>query len=135
MKVYIAAKYSRRYELRALRDALQVMGHPVTAQWLDNAEESKGLAQAAEMDVDDVLRADALLFMGEPRGSQNRGGGRWFEFGVAYQAGKVCYVICPPSSDPSDERRDESVFTHLPSVIRFNDIEHFLDYMKEHPSA
>jgi nucleoside 2-deoxyribosyltransferase len=132
MKFYIAAKYARRFELRALRDALQAMGHPVTSQWLDNAEESKGQAAAAEMDVADVLEADAIVFMGEPRGSQNSGGGRWFELGVAFQAGKVCHAILPPSLEPhGDERgRNESVFTSLPSFYRHESVEEFLGYVE-----
>jgi hypothetical protein len=134
VKIYIAAKYQRRFELRTLRDALQSMGHPVTSQWLDNAEESKGQAAAAEMDVADVLAADAIVFIGEPRGSKNSGGGRWFELGVAYQAGKICHAILPPPLEEyTDERgRNESVFTSLPTFYRHESVEEFLAFLGVH---
>lgn len=132
MKIYIAAKYNRRLDADVIefRKALEAAGHFITAQWLDNAEESKGLKQAAIMDVSDVDSADALIFVGEPRGSKNRGGGRWFEFGLAYGLGKMCYAVLPDPLPPESaenfeyeldgKRRDESVFTHLPRVRRFN---------------
>lgn len=143
MKIYIAAKYARRLdiEMGELRHALEKMGHEITAQWLDNAEESKGLRAAAEMDVDDVLRADAVLFIGEQKGSANRGGGRWFELGLAYHAGKVIFAILPEPLDPSEvgedglPNRHESVFTALDGVLNFTDVDHFLGYMEHRDTA
>lgn len=118
MKVYVAAKYHRRFELRAFAAALRAHGIEVTARWLDNGEEeADGPAAAAQMDVDDVLRADALVFIGEARGSKNTGGGRWFELGLAYAHGKRCVVVLGPDA-PSDvigsaAPGHETVFTSL----------------------
>lgn len=143
MKIYIAAKYGRRLDddVKHFRKELERLGHEITAQWLDNAEESKGLQDAAIMDVEDVDRADTLIFIGEPRGSKNRGGGRWFEFGYAYSAGKRIYVILPDpltaETSPDFEygfengRRDESVFTALPDVMKFDGFDHFLRFMEQ----
>lgn len=144
MNIYIAGKYGRRLDddVRKFRRDLEDLGHVITAQWLDNAEESKGLREAAIMDVEDVLRADALIFLGEPRGSANRGGGRWFEFGLAWGTDKKCYAVLPdpltPEGAPNFEyelngRRDESVFTHLPEVLRFDSYAELLEHFREYP--
>lgn len=141
MKIYIAAKYERRLDddLKQFRLGLEALGHEITAQWLDNAEESKGLREAAIMDVEDVDRADALIFVGQPRGSVNRGGGRWFEFGLAWGLGKRIYAILPdPLNAPSapnfeyalEGRRDESVFTDLPRVLKFDGFDHLIEYLR-----
>lgn len=113
MKVYLAAKYDRRFQLREIRDKLVAEGIEVTAQWIDNAEESKGMAEAAQMDLDDIDRADTVVFFGLPKGSENTGGGRWFEFGYAYAKGKPCMAILHESGH-------ESVFSALPSVVQEN---------------
>lgn len=115
MKIYIAALYERRFLLRSVRTLLEQEGHECTSQWLDNAEESKSREQGALMDVDDVLRADVLLFIGEPKGSRNRGGGRWFEFGLAYARGRRCMAVLHGDH--------ESVFTALPTVDVYETVE------------
>lgn len=109
MKIYLAAKYNRRFELRPLVDQLETSGHESTAQWINNAEESKGRAAAAQMDVDDVLRADVLIFFAEPKGSANSGGGRYFELGLAHASGLKIIVILVDDH--------ETVFTALPNMI------------------
>lgn len=121
MRIYIAAKYRRRFELRAVVEELTASGHECTSRWIDNGEEEAGgAAAAAEMDIQDVLRADAILFIGEPQGSENTGGGRWFELGMAYHANKHCVVIV---GQPRDTQHigtvlpgHETVFTALPSM-------------------
>lgn len=116
-KVYIAARYDRRFELRFAANALRANGHEVTAQWLDNAEEFKeSMAAAAQMDLDDIDRADTILFIGEAFGSANRGGGRWFELGYAYALGKRLFVVL-------GEGGHETVFTELPSMVVFPSLE------------
>lgn len=132
MKIYIAARYGRKDELKTLFAKLEELGHECTSRWISDGEEGKTQQQAAEMDVEDVLRADALLFVGEPSGSVNRGGGRWFEFGVAFQAGKLCLALLDDSgSGEHSGSRDghESVFTHLPSVRTFRSEAEVLDYL------
>lgn len=121
MNIYIAAKYKRRFELRELAEQLKAAGHVVTSQWLWNAEEEKNtIREAAQMDVDDVMRADTLVFFGEPQASENRGGGRWFEFGMAHACGMRTIAVL--NMDPTHGGHDhlpighESVFTALPEV-------------------
>lgn len=118
--IYIAAKYQRRFELRPTADALKRLGYNITAQWLWDAEEGKTISQKAIMDVEDVRRADCLVFIGEPQASENRGGGRWFEFGMAHALGIRCIAVL--DLDPAKGGHDhlpighESVFTGLPNV-------------------
>jgi len=117
MKIYIAAKYARRYELRSLVEKLKEIGHEVTSQWIYDSEPEKSIKEAAERDINDVLAAECLVFIGEPQASENRGGGRWFEFGFAYAKEKRCIAVL--SMDPSKGGHDhlpighESVFTAL----------------------
>jgi nucleoside 2-deoxyribosyltransferase len=119
--IYIAARYDRRFDLRAVAGLLQAQGHEVTAQWLwDGEEKCRTITEAAVMDVEDVRRADVLVFIGEPQASENRGGGRWFEFGMAHALGKRCIAVL--DLDPTRGGHThlpighESVFTALPDV-------------------
>lgn len=118
--IYIAARYNRRTDLRPMAELLQAIGHEVTAQWLWDGEESKSIQEVAIRDVEDVRRADILVFVGEPQASENRGGGRWFEFGMAHALGKRCIAVL--DMDPTQGGHDhlpighESVFTALPNV-------------------
>mgnify|MGYP000969945027 CR=1 FL=1 len=109
MKIYIAAKYAKRYELRPVVEQLRAMGHECTSQWIDNGEESKGQQAAALMDLADVDRADILLMIAEPYRSMNTGGGRYVEFGYAYAQGKRIIMV-----QPGDVF--ETVFGALPRV-------------------
>lgn len=109
MKIYIAAKYAKRYELRPIVEQLRAMGHECTSQWIDNGEESKEQRAAALMDLADVDRADTVIFMAEHHRSQNIGGGRWFEFGYAYAQGKRIIVVQPGEAF-------ETVFCALPRI-------------------
>lgn len=120
MKIYIAAKYQKRFELRALAEEIRLLGHELTCRWLFDGEEGKGIEAAAAMDVEDVNRSDCLIFVGEPQASENRGGGRWFEFGLAYALDKHCIALL--DMDPTVGGHShlplghESVFTALPNV-------------------
>lgn len=133
--IYLAAKYAKRNEgLRDLGEALQGLGFEVTANWLWDGEEGKTIQQAAVMDVEDVRRADTLVFFGEPQASENRGGGRWFEFGMAHALGKRCIAVL--NLDPTKGGHDhlpighESVFTALPDVEVATSIEELMDLLQ-----
>lgn len=107
MRVYVAAMYGRREEMLEVHRVLREAGHEPTARWVDGAEETVGEAAAgALMDLEDVRRAEVLLFHAQPHGSANTGGGRHFEFGYAHALRIWCVVI--------GER--EQIFCHLPEV-------------------
>lgn len=128
MKIYIAAKYAKRYELRLVVDQLRAMGHECTSQWIDNGEESKGQQDAALMDLADVDRADMVVFLAEPHRSQNIGGGRWFEFGYAYAKEKRIVVVQPGEAF-------ETVFCALPRITPVASISDALSFIGRAPDA
>ncbi len=128
MKIYIAAKYAKRYELRAVVEQLRAMGHDCTSQWIDNGEESKGQEAAALMDLADVARADLLLMIAEPYRSMNTGGGRWVEFGYEYALKRPIILVQPGEVF-------ETVFGALPGVTPVASIFDALAYIGKAPDA
>ena len=133
--IYLAARYARRNEgLRELGEHLIDLGYLITANWLWEGEEGKTIQECAIMDVEDVRRADTLVFFGEPQASENRGGGRWFEFGMAHALGKRCIVVL--NLDPTVGGHvhlpigHESVFTGLPDVEIVTSVEELLTVLK-----
>lgn len=135
MKIYMAGKYGLRLEswFQEARERLEARGHEVTSRWMDGAEEKTTTRGAAELDIEDVDRAEALVFFGELPGSENRGGGRWFEFGYAYATGKDCYAVLKVPEEPEAEwkqsRREghESVFTALRDVTCVTSVDELLE--------
>jgi hypothetical protein len=96
---YFAARYSRREELCAYRDALVARGHRVPARWLLGGHQVHGLeaARAVESsgpvpteqarlfatdDVEDVLAADVIVSFTEPPRAAATRGGRHVELGI-----------------------------------------------------
>lgn len=128
MKIYLAARYSRREELCAYRTALEAAGHIVTSRWLngDHQVDDAGLsAEAAEEervrfateDWDDLMSAGCCIsFTEHPRATNSRGG-RHVEFGAALAAGQTCIVVGPR----------ENVFHCLPTVRWFPTWDAFCD--------
>jgi hypothetical protein len=116
-KVYLAARYSRREELRRYAEAIESAGGMVTAGWLysdnelaDLAADPAATAASARRDLADVLRADLCIsFTEEPRSSRPGRGGRHVEFGAALAQGLRLAVVGP----------EEHLFHGLPEVARF----------------
>jgi nucleoside 2-deoxyribosyltransferase len=117
MKIYLAARYSRREELCGYRERLEQLGHTVTSRWLKGNHQisNEGIPlnelglpfrgpddQAAEMrarfaaeDLADVRTADMLVaFTEEPRSIKTRGG-RHVEFGYALALGILVVIVGP----------------------------------------
>lgn len=104
MRIYLAARYSRRKELRGVREVLQAMGHVVTSRWLDtdwdrtpegqsSAAPPEYRAKYAVIDLEDVESADAVVsFTEEPESGGGRGG-RHVEHGYAMALKKRIYVV------------------------------------------
>lgn len=117
MKVYLAAQYCEKYRLRALAEELESKGIEVTSTWLSEphgpntqmhevTEDDR--QRYAITDLEDVDRADCLVFFSiEPTQSFFRGG-RHVEFGYAYAKGKEIIVVGP----------QENIFHHLPQIER-----------------
>jgi len=134
MRVYLAARYSRRLELCGYRDELSKMGYLVDARWLNGKHQlddvgkpigddgealveggdasgaAKLRARFALDDYEDVAAAEIVInFTEKPRSAANRGG-RHVEFGIALVTKARLIVVGPR----------ENVFHWLPQVAQFD---------------
>lgn len=95
-KVYLAARFKRQAEMRALADEFVAAGFQVTSTWLGAEGLSLGdpakAAIWADRDLFDIRAADAyVLISDEVLGH----GGKDFEGGYAYALGKRVVVVGP----------------------------------------
>ena len=115
MRIYIAARYDRRFEMLRVCGVLMRAGHDVTSRWIAGRGDAPDRMAAIE-DLDDLARANCLVSFTEP---PERGvawaarGGRHVEFGVALATNKRLCVVGPR----------ENVFHHLPRVETYPTIE------------
>jgi nucleoside 2-deoxyribosyltransferase len=138
-KIYIAAKYAQRFALREVAAKLQAAGYEITGGWIwDDEAAGDNIQYHAIRDVEDVRRADTLVFIGEPQASENRGGGRWFEFGYAHALGHRTIAVL--DLDPRKGGHDhlppghESVFTALPDVELMTSWDELVERLAEEAS-
>lgn len=131
-RVYIAARYTRYREMQEVAKKLRDHGFEVTSGWIggnhdviEKAEtvESHDLTSriVAEEDMRDLMRSDILLFIGDQPGAY-RGGGRWFEMGVAYANNMEIHCI--------GER--EILFQYLAPITVHQTLEDFLASVQPH---
>ena len=107
MRVYLAAKFSRRYEMQGYRADLLRAGHVCTARWIDLAEEVEADAlQCARVDLEDLDIADTVIAFTDPPRSTNSRGGHHVEFGHALAQGKRMILV----------GHRENIFGHLTEV-------------------
>jgi hypothetical protein len=122
MKLYLAARYSRRTELKKHAARLKKLGYKITSRWLSGHDhpwvnkKSKVWENFAVIDLEDVDAADAVVSFTHPRGTPVTGGGRHVEFGYGYSKGKRMILI--------GER--ENVFHHLPGIEIYPDLDTWL---------
>jgi len=127
MKIYIAARFSKRHIANDMANKLKKMGHTFSCRWIkpdsDHVAPAGLSEQAADSererfaieDMEDIQNCDWVIsLMEEPR--NNSRGGRHVEFGYALALGKRLTVIGPR----------ETVFHHHPKVEHFDSISHFL---------
>ena len=118
-KIYLAARFSRRDELRGYRDDLQKYGQTVTSRWLDQGDQdNEGIVeQVAEasthayVDLHDVQEADMVVSFTENPYEVATRGGRHVEFGVGYILHKAMVIIGPR----------ENIFHCCAGVEQFDD--------------
>lgn len=127
MKIYLAARYSRRDEMKALATHFRMAGYETTSRWL---YEDKPLdcklgddppvfyRVTAQIDLDDIDRSDTIVFFAEDPLTGTPRGGRHVEFGYALAKGKRCIVIGGP----------ENIFHYLPGVMHFPTVAAFLEH-------
>ena len=124
MRIYLAARYSRREELCGYRSELERLGHTVTARWLNGehqaADDDPGplAEQFAQHDYDDLRYSDLLInFTEAPRSDANRGG-RHVEFGIALGWVREGYELGPQRVMVVGPR--ENVFHWLAPIEQFD---------------
>ena len=126
MKIYLAARFSKRHKAHELGKYLCAMGHEIVSRWtLPDAEHviPVGMSQQAAdserrrfamEDIEDIDSCDWMIsLMEEPR--NNGRGGRHVEFGYALALGKKLTIIGPK----------ETVFHHLDQVDHFESVDMF----------
>ncbi len=111
MKIYVAAKWEEKEEVRHLYLFLRRLGHEITHDWtVADADGLEGdalrqrLSECAAEDLGGVLRADALVLL-----PHERGAGLWVEFGAALALG-LPVIVC--AADVAPDTR--CVFLNLP---------------------
>ena len=110
MRIYLCGSYDRREEFDDYAAGLTILGHEVTARWLEGNEDLAPERQA-QMDITDLLLADCLVTFTYKEGEGPSRGGRHVEFGIAWYANKRMIVVGPR----------ENIFHHLPEVECFAD--------------
>lgn len=146
MRIYLAARYSRRLELCDYREQLREMGHTVQAVWLDGehqisdhgtpigehgealveGDDGSQSARAAALrqkfahdDFRDVSMCELLIAFTEPPRSNASRGGRHVELGIAMGMMKQVWVVGPR----------ENIFCWLEDVRQFDTWEMCLAFL------
>lgn len=123
MNIYVAASCRRIKEARQVADVLLRKGHSVTSTWLSETYEPdveltqltpQELMEAATLDLADIDRSDAIVFLSEDSIKQPPRGSRHVEFGYALANGCNAFVI---GSGP------ENLFHYLPFVRVLSSVE------------
>lgn len=109
MKIYLAARYDRRWEMLGVAATLARAGHDVTSRWIEGGRGDDPAIIPAVEDLIHLSQADCLVsFTEDPNRSVPWAarGGRHVEFGVALATGKRLCLVGPR----------ENIFHHLLAV-------------------
>ena len=126
MKVYLAAQYPRRNEMRTVAALLLANNIEVTSHWILESlpldtqlhdVTAHKLLQFAVQDRLDIDEADALVLFSEDPNAGLPRGTHHTEFGYAMGLGKRLIVIGGP----------ENVFHYFPEVVHYASLGDFLD--------
>jgi nucleoside 2-deoxyribosyltransferase len=129
MKVYLAAAWHRREEIRKIAQDLRHLGVDVQARWLDEREggrhySAQFLRSRAIIDVHDVRECDILIRFSDDLSqpfipAYLATGSRMFEMGYAYAQGKPIIVV----------GGHQPVFDYLPNVVHLANTEELKEYL------
>lgn len=126
MLVYLAARYSRRTEIKAFVPLLAENHIKVRSRWLDETlppehELSQVTPQSsrnsASDDIEDIEACDTLVLFSEDPTIGVPRGGRHVEFGYALAKGKRIVVI----------GGQENIFHYLPQIVHYSTVQSFLE--------
>ena len=125
LKAYLAAQYARRDELRSYRDKLEKIGIQVASRWLDEKEPlnsqmgqhtTEFYIETATIDLEDVDKADIVIFFSENPLVGIPRGGRHVEFGYALAKNKPVHVVGPK----------ENVFHYIDGVYHYDNLDELI---------
>ena len=131
MKIYVAAQYSWRDQVKAYAKQLEDAGFEITSTWLRERKGSgieltelsnRFLREHAANDLRDIEAADMVVFFSVGPTELTKRGGRHVEFGLAYAMGKKI-VVCGPK---------ENIFHYLDEIVQFNTFDDLLRVLKGH---
>lgn len=110
MKIYLAAPYQEMALMVEWEKVIKAEGHTSTAKWIHGGETNELMtrAGAAQMDLDDIDRSDAVISKTLAMGTMFSSGGRHVELGYAIARNKLVVII----------HEIENVFHYLPQVVR-----------------
>jgi len=129
LRVYLAARYSLKEQLKVYATELRAEGIEVTSRWLEEKYSPNTqmgevpyneLVMFARTDLQDVEDADVLVFFAEDPENQPRRGGRHVEFGYALAENKTILVVGPI----------ENIFHNLPEITHFDNFEQVKNTLK-----
>lgn len=120
LKVYLAGSWSRKEELAEHIVTFHKYGIPVVSRWLNEPVSGDTeladipddyLISAAITDLHDLAACDVLILFSNGYGSENVGGGRFFESGIAYQQNKPVITVGDPEMIFQRMGEDELMYT------------------------
>lgn len=111
MKIYLAARYDRRWQMLGVASALERAGHEVASRWIEGGRGGDPAAVPAVEALLDLTRAECFVaFTEEPSiFPVTSSGERHVEFGIALATGKRLCIVGPR----------ETIFHHLLSAERY----------------
>jgi len=130
--VYLAARFSRKKEMKKLSLRIKKLGIKVTSRWLDEEPLPEGkikrkrfLENTAAMDANDVFAADTLIRFSDDLSdpmvpSSWCTGSRLEECGMAHAWGKKIIVV----------GRKQSLFDKFPQRVHLKNSKALLRYIK-----
>jgi hypothetical protein len=129
LKIYLASRYSRRPEMEEYARQLQGLGFEIGSGWVWGNHDIVGNPRQAQhfatLDRSDLLRSDLVINFAEPKELDYPRGSRHTEFGMAYERGKVCYVVGSYGTEL------ENIFHSLEGVVIFADWQELYPHLQQ----
>lgn len=116
-KIYVASAYINIGKARQNADLLKSYGYEITSRWLIFGDEISN--ETAQMDLDDIDRADCLVLLNWNENPSITGGCH-VEFGYALAKGKGVFLVGDKSN----------IFHELHEIKHFPVIRDFLSYLE-----
>jgi nucleoside 2-deoxyribosyltransferase len=124
MRLYLAASYSRKKEIKAIAKRFRKAGFKITSDWF-NRTDGLHLKEEAESDIAGVRLCDALVRFTDKADEsyvpiELISGGRMFETGFACAIGKIIVTV----------GGKQNVFDDLPYIIHAENVSHAIKILR-----